>query len=443
MIISRMDHGHGPAYFSIMWLWIRIFGENELWLRTPAILSGIGTAYISFLLLKKHTDRFTALTGTCLLLMNMPFINLSHLVRMYTLVSLLLMLCSYIIINTEESQKPWSVLLLAVISAIALLTHYSSGFFLFAQLLYLLLRKKPKWHLSGGMGLGFLLFLPWLLSFILRDAGHNPLHWLAEPSYHSILSMPARLAINDDLTGIPSLGIYFISASVILIALRGAKVLDRLGRFFLLMWTIPLFGACLISLISGGDIVGVVRYFSVTIVAQTLLIGAGIVSPWKKRPKLHYKLAAGLLAVSLFLVSINIANTPFTNWRSVVQELNMTKERNERILFIGRAGKWDIPIRYYYKGYLISNASLQKWKEDNPDMDLEKFLVSKAGRHLLLIISPRFLQAMKTADENHERFSKTLHGLVMKKYLIKKELWVHDVKLLHMEKRPPFPKKPD
>ncbi|MFC1883783.1 glycosyltransferase family 39 protein [Thermodesulfobacteriota bacterium] len=436
MIISRMNHGHGPVYFSIMWLWIRIFGENEFWLRIPAILFGLGTAGISFILLKKHTYRLTALMGTYLLLMNMPFINLSHLVRMYTLVALLLMLCSYIIINAEENKKHGNILLLATISAIALLTHYSAGLFLLAQIIYLLLRRKPKWYLAGGIGLGFLCFLPWLLCFIFRGSRHNPLHWMMEPSFYSIFSLPARLAIDDNLTGIPSWGIYIISASVICVALRGVKILGRLGRFFLLMWAVPVLGACLFTLISGGDILVIVRYFSVTIVFQTLLIGAGLVSPWKNTPKLHYALALGLVATSLFLVSTYITATSFANWRIVAQELNLNKEKDEKVLFIGRAGKWDVPIRYYYKGPLLSNASLQKWKDENPDKDLEKFILSQTGRRLLVIISPRFLEAMKIADENHEEFSKMLHSLVMKNYQINKEIRVNKVRLLHMEKRP-------
>ena len=252
--------------------------------------------------------------------------------------------------------------------------------------------------------------------------------------------MLARFGINDDLTGIPSWGIYVISIFIMVVAIRGVKVLGRLGRFFLFMWAFPILGGCILTLIFQVDLLKTVRYFSVVLIIQTALFGAGFISLWQKIAKIRYALTAGLIVISLFLVLKYVTASSATDWRILAEKIQAHKQRREQVLFIGKSDK---PIRYYYKGFLLSNEFFEKWREENPDKDLEKYLLTLSGSRLLMVNSPRFLKKIKKMDKTHRNFSRRLYDLVMKNYRIRKELLVSQVKLLHLEKSAPLREEAD
>src|SRR3989344_59299 len=76
---------HPPGYFVLLWIWTRIGGTGEIWVRLPSVFFGIGTVWVIYLLGKELFSKRVGLTGSILLDFAPLHVYYSQEARMYAM----------------------------------------------------------------------------------------------------------------------------------------------------------------------------------------------------------------------------------------------------------------------------------------------------------------------------------------------------------------------
>ena len=118
---------HPPFYQALMFVWVRVFGDSELSIRTPSFVSGILAILLIYVYASRVVDRRTALLSSFLLAVSPAHIWYSQEARAYSLLlfSLLLSLLAYLKLKEPEPDPHWIWYLVYFGSLFSCaLTHY-------------------------------------------------------------------------------------------------------------------------------------------------------------------------------------------------------------------------------------------------------------------------------------------------------------------------------
>lgn len=169
----RSDIGNSPAYYAVIWLWIKLFGPSDFSIRFLSVVFGLLTIPLLYRFVTRHfkydPEQATRLALiTCFLAAIEPyFVTQSHIARNYTMTFFLTLLATHVfllILEKEEPGKRKSTLGLYVfycfLVAISLLSHYLTLTVFLGHGLYVLLyvRKVRTWFrlaLSAAVAIGF------------------------------------------------------------------------------------------------------------------------------------------------------------------------------------------------------------------------------------------------------------------------------------------------
>lgn len=191
---------HPPFYYILMWFWVRIFGSSELWLRMPSVLANIALLAFFYLWIKNRTNSFPRLIGFLLLLSTSPLLfYYSQEARMYSLATMLVFASMWAYRRWLDGKKEWAWRYVGL-TWIMLLTHYTTWFVYFVQIILILsyYRKKEKNWIKVLLmpSLVILLNLPLLIMQIisgLKISNNLPV-WqnLSEVSIKNIILIPVK-----------------------------------------------------------------------------------------------------------------------------------------------------------------------------------------------------------------------------------------------------------
>ena len=178
---------HPPLYYFLLHLWIRLCGDSALAVRAFSALAGIATVPLIYLLGKRILSDDVGLIAALLATLFPPYLYYSREARMYTLLTFLSLLSSYILlcITDRRCKKGkraalWAVYLLT--SLTAAYVHYFALLILAVHAIYFV-----AWWLREGRPLDFgrqtvavavlgaLGYLPWapvLVDRYLYDTGY-------------------------------------------------------------------------------------------------------------------------------------------------------------------------------------------------------------------------------------------------------------------------------
>ena len=90
--LLNLDLQHTPLYFFLLHLWIKLFGDSEIAMRSLSLLFGIGTLPLVFTVTKKIADNKTAIFALALACISPLLVLFSVEVRMYPMVIFLVIL---------------------------------------------------------------------------------------------------------------------------------------------------------------------------------------------------------------------------------------------------------------------------------------------------------------------------------------------------------------
>ena len=155
-----------PLYFVLAWLTTRIDLTPEL-LRAPSLVAGVAAIPLTYLLGLRTVGRWPGLVGAALVTLSPFMIYYSAEARGYALAIALVLLSTLALLAAVRVRRLRWWVAYAACSCVAVLTHYTSGFALAAQLGWLLFAhpeaRRPALLANAAAALAF---LPWLSGLI-------------------------------------------------------------------------------------------------------------------------------------------------------------------------------------------------------------------------------------------------------------------------------------
>ncbi|HSJ59509.1 MAG TPA: glycosyltransferase family 39 protein [Anaerolineae bacterium] len=170
-----------PLYYYLLRGWMRLFGDGEVAVRGLSVLFGLLTVPLIYMAgLALFQSKSAGLLAAFLVAISPLHIWYAQEVRMYTLLTFLCLLSSYLLLrvtttrDARQAAALWAGFTAANVAAIY--THYFAFFVLAFQAVYLLWtwgreRLRPRHLVIGGAASGLvtlLAYLPWLPNLLTR-----------------------------------------------------------------------------------------------------------------------------------------------------------------------------------------------------------------------------------------------------------------------------------
>ena len=133
-----------PLYYVVAWLWAKVFGVGEVGLRSLSALIGTATIPVVYALATRVASTRAALIAAALAATNPLLVWYSQEARAYALLVLLCALATLVAIDARERPGTRKLVLWAVLSALALTTHYFAIFVVGPLALWLLRERRDR-----------------------------------------------------------------------------------------------------------------------------------------------------------------------------------------------------------------------------------------------------------------------------------------------------------
>lgn len=351
LIDALASNNHPPLFESIMFVWLRLVGYNEILLRLVPLVFSSTAAVLIFWLVQKYSGKAAGLLASLLFTFSNQHIYFSHEIRSYPLLACLTVLTIYVFLEFMKQPTRKRGLLVGVTYAILLYTHYFGAFIIAAQGLFLLLhfRKKTFGHYILGLVLTAALYSWQLYRVLTRLVGKAQTgHWLAVPSEDQLFNLLKKF------TNSPSTTIFFL-AFVLIAAIRWKKEnsLTRLSLLlfpgvYILMW-----------LISQQLTIFHDRYVSFTIIAMFILVTMGI----RAIRASVAKVGLGLAACLLMLLTLNLKPNHGQPYPEILETVAKYKTAETVLISTPSSSVMQLPYHYnleYFKDYKHVEDSMLK-----------------------------------------------------------------------------------
>ncbi len=181
---------HPPFYYYLLHFWLLIVGSTEFTLRFLSLVFGVLTVPLIYAVGKRLLGRASGLLAAGLVAISPLFLWYSQEARMYTLVTFLCLLSTYLLLRVMDAQAKRALLWTAYVlsSVVAAYAHFYAFFVLAFQVLFLLCwwalwsrgRVRQRWPaLVSGLICQLAVlggYLPWS-GFVLQRYGADVSYW--------------------------------------------------------------------------------------------------------------------------------------------------------------------------------------------------------------------------------------------------------------------------
>lgn len=361
---------HSPLYYFLLQGW-SVLGESEWVLRAFSVLWGVLTIPVVYGIGATVGGRGLGLLSAALLAVSPLHIESDQVVWMMSMATFFAaasVLCMLRVLEDERPAgvrallSPWSVGL-AASTALAMLTHrlalllaVSLGLFLVLTFVVAGLRS----HVSAtrtlvaaqALGLGLLLWLPWLPSFLgqwgqaVEEEAQSGTDWqFGNPdlSVETFLGHVGDMGSADLVTGLWTIPVAV--AFLVLAVLGGWRLRRRPAvlTVMVLVLLVPVVGWHLVAL--RPAIFGT-RPLMWSTPVFAVLLAAGV---------LQLKLRAAVVAATVTLLALNAvslvryhADSSSEDWRAAARYVADRAQPGDVVLFNAASGQ--LPFDYYYRG---------------------------------------------------------------------------------------------
>ena len=324
-----------PLYYVLAWLWTRPFGTGEIGVRSLSALVGVLTVPAAFALARELISERAGLFAAALVAVNPLLVWYSQEARAYALLVLLATLATLFCVRRRPVA--W-----AVLSALALATHYFAAFVIAPLALWLLLRHPDRRRAVAAVGAvaaAGLALLP-----LAIDQSENPgSNFITGTGLGTrLLQVPKQFLLGYDA---PAEAL--LTAAAVALAAAGAVLAFKRARANATAAAALVAAAILLPLLAaagGADFV-IARNLVVALVPLIVLLAAGFAG-WGRA---GVALAAGLALVSLAAILAVFTRPEFQrdDWRGAAEAIGPA--RGERALVVNPiAGA--VALRVYLDG---------------------------------------------------------------------------------------------
>ena len=197
---------HPPLYFSILWVWMKVFGQSPLAVRALSVVVSLGVLGLVWRLGETLFDSRTA-AAAALLYAFSPFqVHYAQEARMYMLMTLFLLAATWAMWRLLWEEWRWShAIVLTAASALAVYTQTLSGIFLICLFLLPVLYKR--WKRLGVIAVSgtaaLLLYMPWFIQLPSQIGRIEAGYWIERPGVAELVQ--TMIAFNS---GLPLTGLW-------------------------------------------------------------------------------------------------------------------------------------------------------------------------------------------------------------------------------------------
>jgi hypothetical protein len=141
-----------PLYYVLAWLWTQAFGVGEVGVRSFSALVGTALIPVAFGAARELGGRRAGVIAAALVAVNPQLIFYSQEARAYSLLALLGTLSFWAFLIARRDSHARSLILWALASAAALLTHYFAAFLVVPEAIWLLAVRRPRLPVAIAAG---------------------------------------------------------------------------------------------------------------------------------------------------------------------------------------------------------------------------------------------------------------------------------------------------
>lgn len=141
-----------PLYYVLAWLWTQVFGVGEVGVRSLSAVLGTALIPVTFGAARELGGRRAGLIAAALVAVNPQLIFFSQEARAYSLLTLLATLSFWAFLIARRDAEARGLILWALASAAALLTHYFAAFVVVPEAIWLLAVRRPRLPVALAAG---------------------------------------------------------------------------------------------------------------------------------------------------------------------------------------------------------------------------------------------------------------------------------------------------
>ena len=308
-----------PLYFVLAWAWSRPFGSGEIGLRSLSALLGTLTVPVAYAAGAQLVSRRAGLAAAALVAVSPLLVYYSQEARPYALV-ILLGGVSFVLfaraLDAAAGRRPlvgW-----AIVSALALTTHYFAVFLVAPEALWLLARS-PRGQRAGALLCAALVGATGLalVPLALTQLAGGPPTWIGQiPLSTRLLEFPEKYSAGWQSAHNPAwpLPALLLGAGLVLLAVRGDSG-ERRGAALALALAAATLAPPLALTIGGLDLF---TFRHLIVVAVPLIVGLGAGFGVRRAGRVGPIVLATLCLVSVAVNAIVFATPRLQrdDWRS-------------------------------------------------------------------------------------------------------------------------------
>ena len=280
-----MPDSHPIGVEAFLWLWVRIFGWSEFWVKLPFALMGIGSIYLIYLIGKQWFNRKVGLFSAAFFAVSQFTVFYSQLARPYSAGLFFVLLMAYFWHKIVfEAKKPTiGVYIGFALSAWAcsLMQHFSlaQAGLIFLTGLFFLPKDRRKAYWLSGIG-AVALFAPTLPIFYQQLFVSGSIGgWLAAPKATFLLDF-IQYTMNYSM-----LFMFTVGTIIIFPLLQGKRSKQRNPlRWVGIAWFVIIFAIAFVYSLTREPILQqstLIFSFPFVIIVAFSMFGTRTLSPWQ------------------------------------------------------------------------------------------------------------------------------------------------------------------
>lgn len=341
---------HPPLFYFALKIWSSIFGTTDVAMRFMPVFFGLLSIIVLYQLVKKVLGVKAATISTLLVSISPMFVRYGQEMRMYTMLSFILIMATYFLVQALENfdkkgGQKW-LILYAIFVALGMWTQY------FAALMFLTHVVIICWYFGGikktfgdkkvrrtwllTYGLAIVLFLPWMPWFLKQVNSVEKGFWIGEVSMMTPINLLSKSLVFKDASDVKS-WLFILVAIVLALAIwlivrayrNGDEKTGKGIEFFGILAACPVVILLLLSLPPLKPTF-VDRYILYAIVFLFVIFGLAIV--FGKSKKIGAIFMVGIIATSAIGI-VNVENREPSGYiKEILAEVFASADDGEPIL---------------------------------------------------------------------------------------------------------------
>jgi mannosyltransferase len=326
-----------PLYFTFGWLWARVFGTGEVGLRSLSALAGTALIPIAYLCGRELASRRAGLVAAGLTAVSPFMIYYSQEAREYMLLAALSGASFLFFARAWHDPSRRNIVLWAVFSGLALLTHFFAGFLIAPEAVWLLYVVRNR---TIGIAAGAVAAVEFaLVPILVTQANPSLLGFItATPLSLRIQQVPVAFGLGPlwegPLVSYGLLGAAVLAGIVIVLLLVGADAKELRGAGLAAAVAGFVLVAPLVVAVLGKDYY-IQRALIPAWVPLTVVIGAACTT---RRLRVPGGILAAVLLGGMVWGQIKVSGDPAyqrPDWRGVASALGSATGRRAIVVYDG------------------------------------------------------------------------------------------------------------